>query len=48
MIIINPCKWDHIYQDGNNYDVIFDINGKANYKSDVLSIPAYSLIICKY
>ena len=47
MIIINPCKWDHTYQDGNNYHVIFDINGKADYNSDILSIPAYSLIICR-
>lgn len=48
MIIINPCQWDHVYQDGTNYEVIFDANGKTNYNSVVLSIPAYSLIICKY
>lgn len=48
LIIINPCKYDHIYDDGNVYQVIFDMTGKTNYQNHILSIPAYSLIICKY
>lgn len=48
MIIINPCMWDHMYQDGTNYEVIFDQSGKTSYNSDILTIPAYSLIICKH
>lgn len=47
MIIINPCKWDHTYKDGHQYDVIFDFDGKNNYKSDTLLIPAYSILICR-
>lgn len=47
LIIINPCKWDYMYQDGTDYNVILDIDGKANYTSVVLSIPAYSMIVCK-
>lgn len=46
-IIINPCEWDHTYQDGCKYNVLFDLNGKNEYITDVLSIPAYSLIIAK-
>ncbi len=46
-IIINPSIWDHVYQDGNKYSVIFDVNGKASYTSDILSIPSYSMLICK-
>ena len=47
IIIINPCMWDHAYQDGNRYDVLYDLNGKCEYSSNVLSIPAYSIIIAK-
>jgi len=47
MIIINPSVWDHTYKDGHNYRIILDINGKTDYYSDILSIPAYSMIICK-
>ena len=47
MIIINPSMWDYTYQDGNNYEVIFDNNGKNCYTFNVLSIPAYSIIVCK-
>lgn len=47
MIIINPCMWDHIYQDGNTYTIIYDLNGKAQENSEVIAIPAYSMVICK-
>lgn len=47
MIIINPCVWDHTYVDSNTYEVIYDLNGKTSYFSDKLSIPAYSMLICK-
>ena len=47
MIIINPCVWDHTYVDSNTYEVIYDLNGKTSYFSDRLSIPAYSMLICK-
>ena len=46
-VIVNPCQWDYLYQDENEYEVIFDINGKNSYISKVLSIPAYSILICK-
>lgn len=47
MLIINPSIHDHLYQDGNNYDVLFDVNGKGDYRSVLLSVPAHSLIITK-
>lgn len=47
MIIINPCMWDHTYQDENEYEVIFDSNGKNCYTSNILSIPSYSILVCK-
>ena len=47
MIIINPCQWDYTYKSDICYDVLFDKDGKASYSSDVLNIPAYSLIICR-
>lgn len=47
MVIINPCMWDHTYNDGNNYNIVFDLNGKTNNNSDSLNIPAYSMLICK-
>ena len=47
MVIINPCAWDHAYKDGNNYHIIFDLNGKNDYYSGILNIPAYSMLICK-
>lgn len=47
MIIINPCKWDHIYNDGKEYEILLDLDGKSGHKSDVLSIPAYSALIAK-
>ena len=47
MVIINPCKWDHTYQDGNKYCVLLDNSEKHDYYSDVLTIPAYSILICK-
>ena len=47
MIIINPCMWDHTYNDGNNHNIVFDLNGKIDKISDSLNIPAYSLLICR-
>lgn len=47
MIIINPCRWDYTYKDDNTYEVLYDLDGKGGYFSDVLTIPAYSMLICK-
>lgn len=47
MIIINPSKWDYTHSDGGTYKVIFDINGKNDYETDFLSIPACSAIVVK-
>ena len=47
VIVINPTRNDHVYDDGKQYDVIFDKNGKCEYKSGILKIPACSLLICK-
>lgn len=47
MVIINPCKWDHAYADGNTYEIIYDLNGKTSVFTDKMAIPAYSMLICK-
>lgn len=46
-IYINPCIFDHLYDDGQEYMVIFDESGFVNYKSKVLKIKAFSILICK-
>lgn len=47
VILINPTRNDYVYDDGKQYDVIFDNNGKCEYRSGILKIPACSLLICK-
>lgn len=47
MIIINPCEWDHTYTNGQTYEIIYDLNGKTSCFTQNLSIPAYSVLICK-
>ena len=47
MIIINPCMWDHTYNDGNYYNILLDIDGKTVKNTNSIEIPAYSVLICK-
>lgn len=47
MIIINPCMWDHVYNDGNNYNILFNKNGVCHDASNTIEIPAYSLVVCR-
>lgn len=46
-IFINPTRNDHTYDDFSQYDVLFDKNGKCEYRSGILKIEACSLLICK-
>ena len=46
-IFINPSVNEHVYDDGNQYEVIFDKNGKCEYHMGILKIPACGLLICK-
>lgn len=47
MIIINNSNNNYNYQDNNEHEVIFDINGKCKYINNLISIPAYSMIISR-
>ncbi len=44
-IFINPCIFDHVYNDENEHQVIFDESGFVNYKATVLKIKAFSILV---
>ena len=44
-IYINSCVFDHIYDDGLEYEVIFDDSGFVNYKTKTLKIKAFSILV---
>ena len=44
-IFINPCIFDHVYNDENEHKVIFDDSGFVNYKATVLKIKAFSILV---
>ena len=46
-IYINPCIFDHVYNDEMEHEVIFDDSGFVNYKRSVLKIKAFSILITK-
>ena len=46
-IYINPCIFDHVYNDEREHEVIFDDSGFVNYKRSVLKIKAFSILITK-
>ena len=46
-IIINPTNYNYEYKDGKNHEVIFNQDGKCEYFTDLLLIPAHCLAICK-
>lgn len=46
-VFINPCIFDHVYNDGNEYNVIFDDSGFVNYKCSVVKIKAFSVLIIR-
>ena len=47
MIIINPTDDEHIFNNGHNHQVLFDLKGLCNYFESVITISPYSLVICK-
>lgn len=47
MIVINPIEYEHTFADSKMYNVLFDSNGKTCYTSDVIKIPAHSLVILR-
>ena len=46
-IFINPCVFDHIYDDKLEHEVIFDDSGFVDYKTNVLKIKAFSVLVTK-
>lgn len=47
LIVINNCDYNHIYNDGNEYEVLFDVNGRCSYPRNNVDVPACSLVILK-
>ena len=47
MIFINACPFDHVYEDGNEYEIIFNQEGKYENITKIVDIPKDSIIITK-
>lgn len=46
-VFINPCIFDHLYQDEQTYEVIYDGRQPASEETKVISIPRYSVVVAK-
>ena len=46
IIFINPSSYEHIYKDGNYYEIIIDPNGNPGSSYEELFIPPFSILIC--
>lgn len=44
-IFINPCIFNHIYVDGNEYEIIFNTNGFTEMVTDGINIDAFSIVV---
>lgn len=44
-IFINPCIFNHIYVDGNEYEIIFNTNGFTEIIADGINIDAFSIVV---
>lgn len=44
-IFINPCIFNHIYVDGNEYEIIFNTNGFTEIVTDGINIDAFSIVV---
>lgn len=44
-IFINPCIFNHIYVDGNEYEIIFNTNGFTKIVTDGINIDAFSIVV---
>lgn len=45
VIFINPCVFDHIYEDDKEYEIIFDEKGFNKHKENAFKIPSFSIIV---
>ncbi|MGN1367914.1 MAG: alpha-amylase family glycosyl hydrolase [Aristaeellaceae bacterium] len=46
-VFINPCIFDHLYQDGKRYQVLYDGRRLSKQESKVVEIPHYSVVVVK-
>lgn len=46
-IFINPCIFDHLYQDGQTYEVVYDGKHTVSREATVLSIPHYTVVVAR-
>ncbi len=44
-IFINPCGYDHVYNDGNTYQVVFDETGFKDFETGALKINSFSVLV---
>ena len=47
VIIINPTETEYTYNDGNNYEILFDLKGIRNNSLNIIKVLPYSIVICK-
>lgn len=46
-VFINPCIYDHLYQDENSYEIIYDGSRLARKETKVVSLPRYTVLVAK-
>lgn len=46
-VFINPCIFDHLYQDGQTYEVIYDGKRMVSREATVISIPHYTVVVAR-
>lgn len=46
-VFINPCVFDHLYQDDQRYEVIYDGRKLQSQEEKIISIPHYSVVVAK-
>ncbi|MGN0779735.1 MAG: alpha-amylase family glycosyl hydrolase [Aristaeellaceae bacterium] len=46
-VFINPCIFDHLYQDTNTYELLYDGRQLVSKETKVVSLPKYSVVVAR-
>lgn len=46
-VFINPCVFDHLYQDSSTYELLYDGCRRVSQEATLISLPRYSLVVAK-